>query len=228
MKFDEIKDKWDNPREKAKIQLILFLIFIVFAVVFIRLTPSANNNNMENAIINPINNLSLVSDNYNYKITISMDTNDGNIVVLYGGIRYENEMIISKNINDQTNNYYVSDDEYYIYDNGNYLLTNSDQIYDMINADYLDVSHIKEYLSLGIRDGDTYLIKANNINPDINNEGYVTIEISIVDSDILLIMDYTNLLKNDNIINCRVEYLFSNINKVNSYDVNLQKYIEKN
>ena len=99
MKFGELKDKWGDPREKAKIQLILFLIFIVFAVIFIRLTPNDTNNDnineIGNIINNPVNNFNSIVDNYNYNITIDMEINDGNKIVSYGGIRYKNDMIIS-------------------------------------------------------------------------------------------------------------------------------------
>lgn len=232
MKFGELKDKWGDPREKAKIQLILFLIFIVFAVIFIRLTPNDTNNDnineIGNIINNPINNFNSIVDNYNYNITIDMETNDGNKIVSYGGIRYKNDMIISKKMNGEISNYYKNDDEYYIYDNGNYLLASADEVYDIISTDYLDVSHIKEYLSQGVKDENIYLIKANKIDKNITNNEYITIEISNVDDGVKLLIDYTNLLKNDEILSCEIEYIFSNINKINGDDINFQKYIEKN
>lgn len=232
MKFDELKDKWGNPREKAKIQLILFLIFIVFAVIFIRLTPDDTNNDnineIGNIVNNPVNNFNSIVDNYNYNITIDIETNDGNKIVSYGGIRYKNDMIISKEMNGEISNYYMNDDEYYIYDNGNYLLTSADEVYDIISINYLDVLNIKEYLKQGIKDGNIYLIKTNKINQNITNNEYITIEMSNADDEVKLLIDYTNLLKNDEIITCKVEYTFSNINKVNYDDINFQKYIEKN
>lgn len=232
MKFDDLKDKWGDPKEKAKIQLILFLIFIVFAVIFTRLTTNYSDDNYVNQIGNIINNpeieIDSITDNYNYNITIDMETNDGNKIVSYGGIRYKNDMIISKEMNGEISNYYMNDDEYYIYDNGNYLLTSADEVYDIISVNYLDVLNIKEYLKQGIKDGNIYLIKTNKINQNITNNEYITIEISNVDDSVKLLIDYTNLLKNDEIITCKVEYTFSNINKVNYDDINFQKYIEKN
>ena len=72
------------------------------------------------------------------------------------------------------------------------------------------------------------LIKTNKINQNITNNEYITIEMSNADDEVKILIDYTNLLKNDEIITCKVEYTFSNINKVNYDDINFQKYIEKN
>ena len=131
-------------------------------------------------------------------------------------------------MNGEISNYYMNDDEYYIYDSGNYLLISADEVYDIISINYLDVLNIKEYLKQGIKDGNIYLIKTNKINQNITNNEYITIEMSNADDEVKLLIDYTNLLKNDEIITCKVEYTFSNINKVNYDDINFQKYIEKN
>ena len=218
MKFNELKDKWGDPKEKAKIQLILFLIFIVFAVIFTRLTTNYDDNNYINGVGNIINNpdieLDSINNNYNYNITIDMVTNTGNKTVSYGGIRYNNKMIISKEEDDNVTNYYMENNDYYVYSDEGYILSNIDEVYDVINYNYLNISNIKEYISKGVKDGNTYLIKVSNINLDMASKEYITIEVNSKDNNIELIIDYTNLVKNSDIISCKIKYIFTDINKI--------------
>lgn len=232
MKFDDLKDKWEDPKEKAKIQLILFLIFIVFAVIFTRLTTNYSDDNYVNQIGNIINNpeieIDSIDNNYNYNITINMETNDGNKTISYGGIRYNNKMIISKKIEDNITNYYMENNDYYVYSDEGYILSNIDEVYNIINYNYLNISNIKEYINKGVKDGNTYLIKVSNINLDSTSKEYVTIEINNNEDNIELIMDYTNLLKDNDITSCKIKYIFTDINKITEEDIISQKDIEKN
>lgn len=223
MKFDDLKDKWEDPKEKAKIQLILFLIFIVFAVIFTRLTTNYSDDNYVNQIGNIINNpeieIDSIDNNYNYNITINMETNDGNKTISYGGIRYNNKMIISKKIEDNITNYYMENNDYYVYSDEGYILSNIDEVYNIINYNYLNISNIKEYINKGVKDGNTYLIKVSNINLDSTSKEYVTIEINNNEDNIELIMDYTNLLKDNDITSCKIKYIFTDINKITEEDI---------
>ena len=223
MKFDDLKDKWGDPKEKAKIQLILFLIFIVFAVIFTRLTTNYSDDNYVNQIGNIINNpeieIDSIDNNYNYNITINMETNDGNKTISYGGIRYNNKMIISKKIEDNITNYYMENNDYYVYSDEGYILSNIDEVYNIINYNYLNISNIKEYINKGVKDGNTYLIKVSNINLDSTSKEYVTIEINNNEDNIELIMDYTNLLKDNDITSCKIKYVFTDINKITEEDI---------
>lgn len=232
MKFDDLKDKWGDPKEKAKIQLILFLIFIVFAVIFTRLTTNYSDDNYVNQIGNIINNpeveIDSITDNYNYNITIDMETNEENKTISYGGIRYNNKMIISKKIEDNITNYYMENNDYYVYSDEGYILSNIDEVYNIINYNYLNISNIKEYINKGVKDGNTYLIKVSNINLDSTSKEYVTIEINNNEDNIELIMDYTNLLKDNDITSCKIKYVFTDINKITEEDIISQKDIEKN
>ncbi len=231
MKVNELKDKWGEPREKAKIQLILFLIFIVFAVIFTKLTTNYDNNNYINEIGNIVNNSDIeidsINNNYNYSITIEMETSIGNKTISYGGIRYNNKMIISKKVDDIITNYYMENNDYYVYSDKEYILSSVDEVYDVINYNYLNISNIKEYINKGVKDENTYLIKVSNINLDSASKEYITIEVNNNENDIELIMDYTNLLKDSDIISCKIKYVFSDINKITEDDIISQKNIEK-
>ena len=137
-------------------------------------------------------------------------------------------MIISKEIEDNITNYYMENNDYYVYSDEGYILSNIDEVYNIINYNYLNISNIKEYINKGVKDGNTYLIKVSNINLDSTSKEYVTIEINNNEDNIELIMDYTNLLKDNDITSCKIKYVFTDINKITEEDIISQKDIEKN
>ena len=171
-------------------------------------------------------NLDLINNNYNYNINIDITTNN-NKNVTYGGIRYDDKMIISKKIDDNIKSYYMENNDYYVYTDEGYILSNIDEVYDVINYNYLSIENIKEFIKKGIKDGDTYLIKVSNINLDSVSKEYITIEVNSITNGVELNIDYSNLNKNDNIISCKIKYTFTDINKITEADIISQKYIEK-
>ena len=232
MKFEDLKEKLNDPREKAKIQLIIFLIFLVFAVIFVRLTASDserknNLNQLENVMVGIDENLNCVKNNYNYNITIDLVKKEGNINVSYGGIKYNDQKIISKKYNNNINNYYVNEGNYYIFDNNEYVLSNEEDVYNFVDYNYLNISNIKHYINIGIKDDNIYLVKVKDIKLDSDSKDYITFEVNGSDNDVELLIDYTNLLKDDDLISCKVKYVLTSINKITEDDIKYQKDIEK-
>ena len=232
MKFEDLKEKLNDPREKAKIQLIIFLIFLVFAVIFVRLTASDserknNLNQLENVVVGIDENLNSVKNNYNYNITIDLIKKEGNINVSYGGIKYNDQMIISKKYNNNINNYYVNEGIYYVFDNNEYVLSSEEDVYNFVDYNYLNISNIKQYINIGIKDDNIYLVKVKDIKLDSDSKEYITIEVNSSDDKIELLIDYTNLLKDDDLISCKVKYVLTSINKITEDDIKYQKDIEK-
>lgn len=231
MKFEVLKEKLNDPREKAKIQLIIFLIFMVFAVIFVRLTASDserknNLNQLENVVVGIDENLNSVKNNYNYNITIDLVKKEGNINVSYGGIKYNDQMIISKKYNN-INNYYANEGIYYVFDNNEYVLSSEEDVYNFVDYNYLNISNIKQYINIGIKDDNIYLVKVKDIKLDSDSKDYITIEVNSSDNEVELLIDYTNLLKDDDLISCKVKYVLTSINKITEDDIKYQKDIEK-
>jgi len=223
----EFKEKWDDPVEKSKIQLVLFLIFIVFAVVFARFTRVDNNEllNKIGNIINEENNIKTledIKDNYYFNVTINV--NDKELV--YGGIVYQNYSVFNEKKDNVITNYYKENDIYYVYEDNNYNEINIDNIFD-VNYEYLKIDNILKYINLGIKDDNIYLVKVSNLNNSSDSKEYVTIEVIETKTNIELIIDYTNLFKNNNINSYKVKYIIEEIDKITLSDIELQKNIEK-
>ena len=86
-----------------------------------------------------------------------------------------------------------------------------EEVYSLIDYDYLDINNIKYYINNSIKDNDIYKVKLNNGN-------YFTIKIDENNDNIVI--DYTNLFKleDSTINNVIVDITYKNINKIMSLD----------
>lgn len=211
--IEKIKEMRKDKKGRAKLELMAYGIFFLILILFIRISSftisssSINNTITSNSIIDRINN------NYSYNIDINID----NSIYNYKGKVLGTNESLTKKINDIEEYYYVMNGKYYILDNnGNYILTNKADIYNIIDYNYLDINNIKEYLTLGTKNNNTYTIKVSDII--LNNNSTDTITITIEDNK--LIIDYTNILKIDkeDVNKAIVTITYDNVDKITSLE----------
>lgn len=207
-----LKEKWNDKRERAKIELILYAIFFIGVIIFVRVGNNISNNN-----INTSDNLfiSQINDNYSYDIKININDNNYEYI---GKVLGYNSTIEKKDSN--TDEYfYKKNDKYYKLDQDNgYVLSNKNDIYNVINYDYMDINNIKEYIKTSNNDNGIYKVKISDIILNSSSSDYITIKIDNINNTIEI--DYTNLLKiNDsNITKAIVNITYSDINKIISLE----------
>lgn len=207
-----LKEKWNDKRERAKIELILYAIFFIGVIIFVRVGNNISNNN-----INTSDNLfiSQINDNYSYDIKININDNNYEYI---GKVLGYNSTIEKKDSN--TDEYfYKKNDKYYKLDQDNgYVLSNKNDIYDVINYDYMDINNIKEYIKTSNNDNDIYKVKISDIILNSSSSDYITIKIDNINNTIEI--DYTNLLRinDNNITKAIVIITYSNINKIISLE----------
>lgn len=203
-----LKEKWNDKRERAKIELILYAIFFIGVIIFVRVGNNISNNN-----INTSDNLfiSQINDNYSYDIKININDNNYEYI---GKVLGYNSTIEKKDSN--TDEYfYKKNDKYYKLDQDNgYILSNKNDIYDVINYDYMDINNIKEYIKTSNNDNGIYKVKISDIILNSSSSDYITIKIDNINNTIEI--DYTNLLRinDNNITKAIVIITYSNINKI--------------
>ena len=207
-----LKEKWNDKREKAKIELILYAIFFIGVIIFVRVGNNISNNN-----INTSDNLfiSQINDNYSYDIKINI--NDNNYEYIGKALGYNST--IEKKDSNTDEYFYKKNDKYYKLDQDNgYVLSNKNDIYDVINYDYMDINNIKEYIKASNNDNGIYKVKISDIILNSSSSDYITIKIDNINNTIEI--DYTNLLKiNDsNITKAIVNITYSDINKIISLE----------
>lgn len=207
-----LKEKWNDKRERAKIELILYAIFFIGVIIFVRVGNNISNNN-----INTSDNLfiSQINDNYSYDIKINI--NDNNYEYIGKVLGYNS--IIEKKDSNTDEYFYKKNDKYYKLDQDNgYILSNKNDIYDVINYDYMDINNIKEYIKTSNNDNGIYKVKISDIILNSSSSDYITIKIDNINNTIEI--DYTNLLRinDNNITKAIVTITYSNINKLNSLE----------
>lgn len=207
-----LKEKWNDKRERAKIELILYAIFFIGVIIFVRVGNNISNNN-----INTSDNLfiSQINDNYSYDTKVNI--NDNNYEYISKVLGYNST--IEKKDSNTDEYFYKKNDKYYKLDQDNgYILSNKNDIYDIINYDYMDINNIKEYIKTSNNDNGIYKVKISDIILNSSSSDYITIKLDNINNTIEI--DYTNLLRinDNNITKAIVTITYSNINKLNSLE----------
>ena len=209
-----LKEKWNDKRERAKIELILYAIFFIGVIIFVRVGNNISNNNNN---INDLDNLFIyqIEDNYCYDTKVNINDNNYEYI---GKVLGYNSTIEKKDSN--TDEYfYKKNDKYYKLDQDNgYVLSNENDISNIISYDYMDINNIKEYIKTSNNDNDIYKVKISDIILNSSSSDYITIKLDNINNTIEI--DYTNLLRinDNNITKAIVTITYSNINKLNSLE----------
>ena len=209
-----IKERWKDKRERAKIELMLYGIFFLAIIIFARISSSFSDSNIpkDNDIKSFIND---ITDNYQYDIDITIDNNN----YKYYGSKLGHNMDITRVVDNKEDYFYQMNDKYYILDTkGNYILNNDSDIFTYIEYRYLDINNIKEYIKLATYNDNIYSIKVSDIVLNSNSSDVITIKVDEDNKNIII--DYTNLFKidNNNLTKEVVSIKYSNINKINSLE----------
>lgn len=209
-----LKERWKDKRERAKIELMLYGIFFLVIIIFARISSSMSTNIPKD---NDINNTFIdeITDNYQYDIDITIDNNK----YKYFGKKLGNNMSITRIVGTKEEYFYQMNDKYYILDTkGNYILTTAEDIYPYIEYRYLNINNIKQFIKLGTKNDTVYSVKVSDIV--LNNNSTDTITLTVNEEDKNILIDYTNLFKidNSNINKTEVNIKYSNINSINSLE----------
>lgn len=209
-----LKERWKDKRERAKIELMLYGIFFLVIIIFARISSSMSTNIPKD---NDINNTFIdeITDNYQYDIDITIDNNE----YKYFGKKLGNNMSITRIVGTKEEYFYQMNDKYYILDTkGNYILTTAEDIYPYIEYRYLNINNIKQFIKLGTKNDTVYSVKVSDIV--LNNNSTDTITLTVNEEDKNILIDYTNLFKidNSNINKVEVNIKYSNINSINSLE----------
>ena len=218
-----IKKLKTSKKYRAKVELIGYGILILIIIIFINIsslnTSSYNYSKTEPDIKeqNEILTYKKINEKYNANIKATLTNKETTIVKEYE-INKNNDITILKKLDNNT--------EYKITDNEEFYTSNDEtveetEIFDLIPYKYLNIKNIKEYIEKGTVDYTTkyssgveltsYKIMIKDLLPDNITEDYITINITTEEDKITIDIDYTNLLKNDNIDTCNVKIIYTNI-----------------
>ena len=193
----EFIEKWKNePKFKEKVKLIAYTLFVVIVSIFaistgrkdsmLNISEIDNETNYkeDTTIIN-------IPEEYNYTINITIN----NDYYKYIGKKISNEEKITKIVNDVNTNYLYQKNNYYKQNNEEYVLTNKDEVYDIVDYNYINLDIINQYLSKSKRENNKNIVYLKDIILGNDSEKYITISI---DNNSTVNIDYTELIKNFN------------------------------
>lgn len=193
--MDEFKKKWNTDRRfQTKIKLLLYTLFVVFVAIFaISNQPSITEDELEDKYNEDSKQLEeqdaiiKIPSEYNYTINIIVNDNE----YQYTGTKTIKRENITKNIDNKINRYIYENDNYYKEQGGNYILCKKEEIYDIVNFDYLNLATINQYLSKSTKVDNQYLVYLKDIILGNNSDDYIQITINENNIDI----NYTSLVK---------------------------------
>lgn len=210
--MDDFLEKWKkDTKYRTKVKLLLSTLFVIFVSVYALTLPpventlddlSDENKQLEDTTsINTDSNKSIIKvpNNYTYKINITIDESN----YKYYGEKNINQTTITKETADTIKNYIYENNEYYVEDNDLYVKTTKDEVYDIVNYNYINLESINTYLNKATNNNDQYLVYLKDIILGNNSEEYFVI---LVNNNKINI-DYTPLMQefNENIFKYTVD-----------------------
>lgn len=237
-----------DKRYAAKVKLLGYGIVIVLIIVYLNISNIGGNYNydkidtssedLEEEVVKEVNLLEKLNDNYTYNIDVSMKKIskdmtgkdlENEIKYNYNGKSYEKNLVINKVFNSDNKWYYKIGNVYYEKVGEQYNEIKKEIIYDILDEDFIEVSGVKEYIRVSNLDHYTnyssgkreylYNLKVSDVISNYKDNKMVTINITIEDEVVSMVVDYTNLLRvsDDNVIECIVKYIYKDIDKVEEF-----------
>ena len=234
----------NDDKYKAKVQLILYVVFIVFVIVYINVGRIGSNYNYNNVVGDANNDikyeeksnlLDTINNNYNYLVSVLVnskkDDNVEEIKYEYSGKKYKDNTIIDKKNNGSNVTYYKIGDEYYAKENDEYKFIDSSVIYDLINKKYIELSDVKRLITKASLEHVTNESNGNNnykynllvrdVIQTYKGNDLINIDVTIKNDILHIDIDYSNLFKqiDDKISTCKVSYEYTDIDKVEEFTI---------
>lgn len=167
--FKDIKEFLSDKKNKAIVKLIIYLIFFLFVIIYIKVINYRSNNYIKK--VNPdeiielpktiTNKISLLKDANNYKFRYEISTIDSDIEITYiiDGKRYNNNYYFTISNDNLNEEYYYDNDKIYIIKDDIKEIVSTNNFSDL---SFYRISDIYNYLLNA-----TYNYKQENANGDI-------------------------------------------------------------
>ena len=238
-----------DKQYNAKVQLIGFGIFVAAIVIYLNIASMGSSVPVTNSLMGDINRdvvtentdkdqtslLKQLDNNYRYDVIIEVEKQNGEIVeetkLRYTGKSYDNQLEITKESINESVLYYKVDERYYGKEQESMEFVSEDVVYDLIDSEYIELDGILNLMDKASLDHVTdyssgkkeylYHLKVKDVIVSYKLEDVVEIEVE-EENDVLKIdIDYSNLLRmvDENIIDCDLEVIISEIGKIEEFSV---------
>ena len=188
----EFIEKWQTDSKfKAKTKLGLSTLFVLFVAIF---AFSIRDDSM------PLNDVDTSfpgeTEKINYTKLSASEKYDVNVLFNDQEIKYsyseddEKQVILKKQTN-ETTKYVYDEDEYYKEISGQYIKTSQEEVYDIVDYNYINFNTINQYLKASEYEENEYIVYLNDIILGNDSEEFITIK----QENNKTTIDYTSLIK---------------------------------
>lgn len=194
--MDDFYKKWkEDKRYRTKIKLLAYTVFVIIVSIYaLSINDNIPNTSQEKKddkeIINPKEDTISIPENYTYNINVTID--NGNYS--YQGKKTPQEETITKETPSGITNYRYFDNEYYVLIDDMYQITTKEDVYDVVNYNYLNLANINRYLSKSTKNINEYWVYLKDVILGNESDDYFIITVN----DNHISINYTNLIKEFN------------------------------
>lgn len=235
-----------DKKYNAKVQLIGYGIFILVVIIGVNISGgTANRGSMVPSNRVGSENTSkddtslLEGSNVSYQYDVVMDVRYKNILdeevssnVSYSGKKYKDVMEITKKVDDESGLYYKNDSRYYSKTDNNLGFVKDDVIYDIVDADYIEIDNIIKLINKASLDHVTgyssgrkeyvYNLKVRDLVVSYQMEDVIEFNVVEENSTLNISVDFSSLFKviDKNILGCKIVYNVNRFNEVKEEEIN--------
>lgn len=182
----ELKRKKDltieEKKQRAKIELVIFLVIIAFVFAYAKIIVATNNNSQKEQYFNKVSLTSLKETNF----TLEIQIDDNNYK--YEGNTTKNDGNISIN----NTNYYIVNNEYYDED------FNKQDIFKGVDNKYFSYENIEKFIDKGKQEGSKYTYSVKDVVNKVPIDTTITVKPKYYKDNIKIELNYTNLVNVNN------------------------------
>lgn len=225
----------EDKKYNAKVQLIGYGVFILIIVVFLNVGSMVGGNStgvLENDIIEEVNIIDEIDNNYEYNINISLSKGEELVNnYRYYGKRYNGNKEINKEVGEVVSSYYKVNDYYYVMNGEELSFVEKNIIYDLVDSKYIELDNVMVMIdkasldhvvddSLGNNES-VYNLYVKDMVISVKNDDVISFNVKEVDDKLLIDVDYTNLIKvfDESVTSFKVSYEYFNVGDVEEFSV---------
>ena len=225
----------EDKKYNAKVQLIGYGVFILIIVVFLNVGSMVGGNStgvLENDIIEEVNIIDEIDNNYEYNINISLSKGEELVNnYRYYGKRYNDNKEINKEVGEVVSSYYKVNDYYYVMNGEELSFVEKNIIYDLVDSKYVELDDVMVMIdkasldhvvddSLGNNES-VYNLYVKDMVISVKNDDIISFNVKEVDDKLLIDVDYTNLIKvfDESVTSFKVSYEYFNVGDVEEFSV---------
>jgi hypothetical protein len=225
----------EDKKYNAKVQLIGYGVFILIIVVFLNVGSMVGGNStgvLENDIIEEVNIIDEIDNNYEYNINISLSKGEELVNnYRYYGKRYNGNKEINKEVGEVVSSYYKVNNYYYVMNGEELSFVDLNVIYDLVDSKYVELDDVMGMIdkasldhvvddSLGNNES-VYNLYVKDMVISVKNDDVISFNVEEVDDKLLIDVDYTNLIKvfDESVTSFKVSYEYFNVGDVEEFSV---------